>query len=263
MERCAVVATHHKTGTVWMNTTFRAICEALGIPFALIDLNTAVDPESCVAPMVFADSHSSFRHCRWMLADPRFRIFHLIRDPRDVIISGMHYHRTSKERWLFVPRAEFGGMDYQTKLNSLATDSERYLFEMANCGQKTLRRMLGWNYRRANGFECKYEDLVQDVDMSLFTRIATHLGFCEDELEVCRDVFWRNAMFGGKARRKGRIHHIRSGEKGQWRTVFDRCLGEEFINRFGDALVKLGYEEDNSWVGCLPRNAAALQGVSA
>jgi len=256
VDRCAVIATHHKTGSVWMTTTFRAICAKLDMPFVNIGLETKIEADRCIPPVAFSDSHASFRHCRWILNHENVRIFHLIRDPRDVVISGMHYHRTSSEKWLFTPRDKFGGETYQAKLNRLPTEHERYVFEMDFAGGNTIRRMAGWNYGKSNSFECRYEDLIRDFEGDLFVKIAAHLGYGEGELDLCRKTFWDLAIFGGKSRRRHEIRHVRSGETGQWQGVFDRSLGEEFVARFGDVLVRLGYEQDNMWVGRLPQTRA-------
>ncbi len=248
MNRCAVIATHHKTGTVWMNSTFSAICRALDIKFTKVERNDAFSPEDSPPPIVVFQPHSEFANFPWLLDNPEHRVLHLIRDPRDIIISAMHYHRTAEEQQLHIRRRKFGGMTYQQKINTLANDHERYLFEMQNTSKKVIEAMCGWNYARPNCFECKYEDLVMDKEMVLFSRILRHLGFSEDELEKGRQEFWRKSLFGKKAGRQGKTRHLRSGEARQWPAVFDRRLAEAFLQNFGDALVGLGYEPDDSWI---------------
>jgi len=172
----------------------------------------------------------------------------------------MHYHQNAKENWLLRTSAEFGGQTYQAALNACASERERYDFEMRNATSKNIGNMLGWDCTRANSLECHYENLIRDTESQLFLRIAKHLGFSEDERPMCGRVFWRNAIFGGKAKVKEErtFAHIRSGEPEQWRGVFDRKLGEAFLAQFGDVLVKLGYEKDDSWLGGLPAKRGDL-----
>lgn len=84
-------------------------------------------------------------------------------------------------------------------------------------------------------------------------------------LPLCRRMFLRTAIFGGNAKRKqeGKATDGRSGEPEQWRTVFDRKLGETFLAQFGDALVKLGYEKDYSWLDSLPAHRPELDAAVA
>jgi hypothetical protein len=248
----AVIVTHHKTGTVWMQTTFRQIAAKLGIRFVRVHTDAIVPAEELAAPIIFFERSGKFREYPDLSDDPRVRIVHLIRDPRDVVISGMHYHLTSQEGWLHRPSDRFDGRTYQSAINSFATDRARYVFEMDNRAASTIRTMLRWYQDdRTNSFECKYEDLIRDVEMLLFTRVATYLGFSGQELDVCRSAFWKHSLFCRKAEWKD-SGHIRSGEARQWMNVFDKPLAEEFTNRFGDALGSLGYESDNSWIDRLP-----------
>ena len=41
--------------------------------------------------------------------------------------------------------------------------------------------------------------------------------------------------------------HLRSGRTSQWEDHFDDELKSRFKELAGDALVQLGYEEDNNW----------------
>jgi len=250
VKNVVIVATHHKTGTVWMRSVFLRIAKKLGVPFLFIEQLSGTDPAALVAPSIIFDNHAAFHNCRWLLKRPDSRIIHLIRDPRDVIISGMAYHRTASEPWLLRPRQSFGGLTYQEKINSLPDDQARYIFEMHNSANKTIRAMKKWNYKRKNSFECRYEDLIKDTNMEIFTSALLCLGFEGEELDICRKIFKRNSLFG-KAK-PNKSHHIRSGDPRQWMHTFNPLLAKEFVAQFGDVLIELGYEPDNAWVDAVP-----------
>jgi hypothetical protein len=243
----ALVATHHKTGSVWMRTVFKSIARETGLPFVNLSKGGTFDSRRQPPAIVFSD-HSDFSLCAWLLDDPRTRILHVIRDPRDVIISAMHYHRQAKEVWLHEPRKALRGLTYQQKLNRLPDNRARYLFEMDRSAMRVIRDMEKWDSARPSSLECKYEDLIADEQMELASRILVHLGF-EAELETCRQVFWKNSLFGEL--KGSQSTHIRSGAMRQWPEIFDGRLAAAFIKKFPDALVRLGYERDNSWVDAL------------
>src|SRR5579862_798041 len=175
MHNCAIIATYHKSGTLWMEETFGDICKRRNIRFSNIEADESINAENCASPIVVAFPHSTIDKYKWILDQKPYSILHLIRDPRDIIISGMHYHRKAGEKWLHVPREQFGGLSYQIKLNSLRTEKERYLFEIGS--RTTPIEMAAWDYGRPYCYEVKYEDLICDRDLSLFTKIAIHLGF--------------------------------------------------------------------------------------
>jgi hypothetical protein len=259
MNRCAIVTTHHKTGTAWMNSTFRDICAALNIRYLQLGKEKKITEEDAKAPVVFFSMNSDFRNTPWLIENPEHRVFHLIRDPRDIVISGAHYHRVAKEKWLHNPRAAFGGKTYQQQINSLPNNRQRYIFEMNNGTKNTINNIEMWDYERENSFECKYEKLIDDVDMSLFSQIVTHLGFDDNELETCRACFWKNSLFGDKQDGKNKTIHIRSGSAEQWREVFDRPLARTFTKQFGDVLIRLGYEPNDQWVKKLGSKLSSAQ----
>jgi len=250
MKDCAVIATHHKTGTVWMGSIFRDISVACKLRLIRMQRLKGIAPEALVLPSIVINQHSDFKKCRWMLKHPRCRILHLIRDPRDIVLSAMRHHRTAKEDWLHKPRKAFDGLTYQQKINGLPDDRARCIFEMDNGARRTIRSMRKWNYARPGVIECRYESLIGDVGMTAFTAVLLHLGFEDHELDACRTAIRENSLFGTVKEKKQA--HIHSGAARQWAQAFDRSLAAEFIERFGDVLIELGYEKDNAWADALP-----------
>jgi len=250
MNRHAVIATHHKTGTVWMRNTFRDIARELDIKFVYVGKKylrkKEPKPGKFPPPAIFLNDHANFASMSWLLHGEYSRILHLVRDPRDVLISAMHYHRVATEPWLHAPRKGFGGLSYQQKLNSLPDDISRYRFELIHSAGRTVKEMCNWNYGATNCMECRYEELVADCDLKLFTEIILHLGFAPSEIQICHSNFRNNFVVGGRA--SSSSSHVRTGKARQWAEVFDRDLAALFSSQFGDALIALGYERDSSWV---------------
>ena len=161
----------------------------------------------------------------------------------------MHYHSSAGENWLHRPRKVFRGLSYQDKLKSLPDDRARFAFEMRHTSRRVIQAMQHWDYEQPNALECRYEDLIEDVEGLKFTEVMLHLGFERRELVLGRNIFRKNSLFGKK--KQPNDTHIRSGARRQWESVFNRQSAREFVEEFGDVLVKLGYEPDNSWIEAL------------
>lgn len=229
-----LVGTHHKTGTVWIRDVFRQICEHRGTPFFSGRQRDA--PASCA--VMFQD-HSEFDLAA--LAVP-FRGLHMIRDPRDVIISAAFYHRHAAEKWLRRRQWGFGLKSYQEAINACPTEERALLFEMENAAGKAIREMLDWDYTNPRFFEVRYEDLIQDESLEIFRRIFIFLGYEEAELPSLLEIARKNSLFSGHRN----PHHVRSGKVAQWKQHFTPALSSRFVELFGDALERLGYEAEGS-----------------
>jgi hypothetical protein len=229
-----LVGTHHKCGTVWMKNIFSAVCDHLSLTF--------YDGEQRHLPWcydLFFQDHSNFRFSR--LAGLH-RGLHLIRDPRDVIISGVFYHeRCTSERWLTVPNPKFQGRSYQQTLAGLPSLEEKMRFEMLH-GSRSIRDMLAWNYRNPVFYEAKYEDLIEDVELRRFRDIFTFLGYPENQMAELLQIAFDGSLFSGRT-----SAHVRSGKPRQWQSYFTKPLHRQFLDHFGDALVRLGYEQNDQW----------------
>ena len=251
MRNDIVVATHHKTGTVWMDGVFKAIAGDVGARYVNFRAERGRLSELLHSPFVLFCYDSDFGEHAPLLDRENVRIVHLIRDPRDVVISGMHYHKASRESWLHEPIPGYDNLTYQRALQKLPTKFAQYIFEMENSSAGTLRDMANWRYGRANCFEARYEDLRRDSDLAYWHRIMSFLGLDAAERALGGQRFWQNSLFGGLPRLGNR--HVRSGAVAQWRREFTPELAQAFLKRFPGLLQSLRYETSDAWARDLQR----------
>jgi hypothetical protein len=226
------VGTFHKSGTVLMDQIWTQACQALGIGLWKMNDMPAEPKHSWQVAFnyksTFGDIPGSCSH-RGML---------VIRDPRDVIISGMHYHRKSEESWLHVRREQFGGLTYQEKINSLETDEERLLFEMENQGRKTIKGIIRAMEAHPDFYCAKLERLVEDRELAEYRGIFSFLGFEGDALAVLLDAARGNSLFAAQPKLAS---HVRSGRPGLWLTEFTPRVMEVFVSKYANLPQTWGY----------------------
>jgi hypothetical protein len=231
-----LVGAHHKSGTVWLKSIFKAVCNEYSLRF--------FEGKQADAPQqydVFFQDHSRFEFDRF---ESPVRGLHMIRDPRDIILSGCFYHQKAHEQWLHKPREQLRGLTYHQAINRAETLEDKIAFEMEHVGRRTIEEIVGWDYTRSFFWELKYEDLIRDTDLMLFHRAFAFLGFPGSALPGVLAIAYRKSLFSNQLKASG---HIRSGEVGQWKQYFTRQHKERFLELFGDVLIRLGYEDDNDW----------------
>lgn len=101
-----------------------------------------------------------------------------------------------------------------------------------------------WDYTNPHFLEIKYEDLIQDFDLTLFYKIFSFMKFPESLIPHLLEISRNNSMFSSNLKK---TNHIRSGKTNQWKKYFKEKHKNRFIELFGDVLIKLGYEKDNNW----------------
>lgn len=236
LDHVLLICTHHKTGTKWMQQVFSAICDKYNWRFKEGDRETF--PPKCD---VYLSWNSQVRKKR---IKPGYRGLHIIRDPRDVIVSAAFYHQTSREAWLHKKRIGLNGQTYQQAINCQEDLGGKIRFEMEHASGNVIREMLDWDSSDPDIIECRYEDLIIDLELNEFRQIFQHLGFAEEKFDELCEIVWKNSLFSGEVKDVG---HVRSGKPRQWVEYFDRPLRHRFRELFGDALVRLGYEPDDAW----------------
>ena len=184
-----------------MKQVFRAFAKALDIPMIGMwsDRQVADVPQD--RPAFLVNWHGWFPRAIW--DNPAARFFRVIRDPRDILLSGWQYYQTAGpkgEKFLHTARADLGGKTYQEALNCIADKDEQILFEMREKHAVTVQEMLDWPYDDPRQSTLAYEDLMQDHDCSLFKSALRQLGFDQAAIEQGAKAFWNKSLFGGNQR---------------------------------------------------------------
>jgi hypothetical protein len=207
------------------------------------------------------------------------RGFHVIRDPRDLVVSAYFSHRNSH------PTDGLPHLQAHRAALREASLADGLFLEMAFSTTELLQ-IADWDYANDAVLEWRMEDLIRDP-YGGFLKICDHLGLLRDveplraaehirvwlprllnrsrrwpfrELRLRRDAtaetvlgaahrFRFEARSGGRARGREDVDSpVRKGVAGDWINHFSRCHAEAFDTQFGDLLVNLGYEQDSEWV---------------
>ena len=298
---------HHKCASTWIRSILREVTWAAGLtleevfcPYlpekrtALItasqqrlpfeDLATYLQQQNAV----FASFPIAVSELVENLQTIPFRGFHVVRDPRDLIVSAYFSHRYSH------PIEPLPELEPHRKRLAAVSKEEGLFLEM-EFSAPVLQDMGAWPYGHPDILEVKMEELTARPYEG-FVRIFEFLGLLDEGesysarrrirlfvREMLNRVSFRyrwlrwlrrpmsvtgelllgrvwDHRFEKKARRrKGEEDprsHYRKGQPGDWRNHFTEEHVAAFKEKFGDLVVRLGYEPDNDW-GLTPREPVA------
>jgi hypothetical protein len=167
------------------------------------------------------------------------RGFHMIRDPRDMIVSGYFSHRYSHP--VVFPelpphRAELSGLDIDTGLSREIEFSGQFIDAMST-----------WNYAQPHILEVRMEDVVEEP-VAQWAAIVAHLEWRRpaSDREFLAEIIERNSfqrLAGGRDRGDVDIrHHYRRGVAGDWRNYLNAEHLAQIRRRYGDLVERLGYQ---------------------
>jgi hypothetical protein len=231
-----VHCSHHKAGTVWFLRVLMAVARAYGLRSRM----GAPEPARGPFDLVYFANADEFN--RDLLGPRRIRGSHVVRDPRDLVVSGYEYHLVTKEAWAQVPRPFYGGLGYQAYLRSL-NDYDGLMAEILWFAATTAHGMAAWDYGQPDFLELRYEDVLADELVS-FERLFRWYGFNDAALARGLEAVDRLSLRNSATTL---AHPVRASEPGEWH---DR-LSPEHVARFkektGDLVVRLGYETDSDW----------------
>ncbi len=167
---------HHKCATGWIDNILMEVCFHMGIHFKMAHTPAHFEPYGSLTGLVEAERIDFLAYTN---ADARYlsdfsfhRGFHVVRDPRDVLVSAYfsHLHSHSTKGW---PELEA----HRQRLKEV--DKEEGLFlemEFSKAGFEEFDR---WNYNQPNVLEMKMEDLSR-MPVEGFLRIMRFLGILDE-----------------------------------------------------------------------------------
>lgn len=264
--RFLCIGTHHKTGTVWMRRVLHEISRRQGIGIMQVNRAKRIADLPETGPQIVVNWSSLYPI--EMLMHPEARFVHVIRDPRDVLISGMRYHQTAPlgtEKFLARQRPEWDGRNYKDHLRALATDQERLLVEMENKHHRTLLEMLAWPYGHPGAVELRFEELLADESCILFRAALSRCDIGGLDIDDAVTSFWNHSLFGGLKKQEDRPRRVENHmtsprpAKSKWQSELPRSVARIYAERYGEALRVLGYAQDDSWVDLCPEDAALAE----
>lgn len=227
-----VIGTHHKVLTVFLGRVFRTFAALTNRSY---DRGMGKDLDySCD---VLIDHHSDFQ---FGLLPTGWMGLHVVRDPRDVLVSAANYHVRSTEKWLHRPEDKFGGRTYQDMVKALPTLEARMLFELDHVVGEDISAMLAWDYGRPGMLELRYENLVGDGAAEHFAQAIGAWDLPPEERRLLVKLFEYFSI--GKPGTKGNTH-IRNARAGQWAQHFTPAVTARFDALFPGAARRLGYAE--------------------
>jgi hypothetical protein len=256
-----IVFSYHKSGTSLFLHVMTKVSKILGLTlvnhYGLVE-RLELEPDVILLP------HSMLRGA----LDRPYRAIRLIRDPRDIWVSGYLYHLRCNEEWcrntdmdptppIRWPQVDhafahwpedwkrrylerLGGKSYQQNLldRSLAEGLDFELDCYTGC---TLATMREWKLNGADALDVKLEDVMTDFDGAML-RIFDHFGFTADRtkaaLGVARSEDIRRMDHAAIAGRP----QIYSRTISKWRDLLSAAQIARFEERHGDLIRALGYE---------------------
>ncbi len=234
---------HHKCASGYISQVVSGLCKRANLDVCRV---TSSDAESTARVRRFdfdflIQQNADQRTMDVMLAGRSFRGFHVIRDPRDVLVSAYfsHLHSHRLDPWLRAHRPALARLGQEDGM----------LLELETITGKVLQNMQAWAYDDPRIYETRFEVLTLRPDPE-FRKIFRFLGVpCgKDDLHqvVSRKSF--QSLSQGRAKGQENIyHHYRKGIVGDWKNYFTERIKHAFKQHYGQLLIDLGYEANHDW----------------
>lgn len=272
----AAYFSHHKCASDWTLRVLKQLSEAVGfrvhhthwpkrLPLGFDRMRTwaeRIEASWEVAAQGEYDlliaTNAEMEHVRTLSARG-FSGFHVIRDPRDIIVSGYFSHLSSHpvnpdaNPWLCLHREL---LQRRSKEDGLLLELEYSVTHM--------NRIRNWEYGYQGIVESRFETVMPAPEVELAGLLAG-TGIVVDGwtapagaavsipisgatwAAVMEANSFRKLTAGREKGQSEQSHHLRSGVAGDWRNHFTPAVVEKFKHLYPGMVPGLGYETDDSW----------------
>ena len=168
---------HHKCASGWIDNIIREFCLHMGVSFKIVHQPYSFEQYGTLGPLVAAENiqflayiNTSTRYTRDLKV---YRAFHVVRDPRDIVVSAYFSHKKSLNAPTWQELT-----DLRAALQTLSKD-EGLFFELEYLSQQ-FAEMAAWDYNQPHILEVKMEELSADP-VNEFIRILRFLEMFDEE----------------------------------------------------------------------------------
>ncbi|MCS3672815.1 hypothetical protein GGP66_000219 [Salinibacter ruber] len=272
---------HHKCATGWTTSILMEFCFHLGRRFRIAHGPVQYGADGGLRAWVARHDVEFLAYTNAEMYEvqslPSHQGVHVVRDPRDVLVSAYFSHKNSHptENW---PELE----THREALRSLS--KEEGLLKEIEFSRPFLEAMQTWDYDQEHILEMKMENLTANPD-TRFRRMLRHLGLFEEDPD--EGLLHRGRHYGNRllykayhelplspprrltveptlhpsvldeileahrfermtdGRSKGEADpesHYRKGEPGDWKNHFTDRVRQAFEDAYGDIVETLGYD---------------------
>jgi hypothetical protein len=259
---------HHKCASNWCVNVVRSCCEALGTTSATFN-NWLLFEEDCKRQsygyhkdfllnaeragcgfLCITDCDDSIRQ-----ATPFERGFHVVRDPRDIIVSAYFSHMNT-HNIDYLPGMEKNRRELQSM------SKRDGLLHTMDFLAGLMEDLASWQ-SDDRILEVRMEDVLTSPFLGM-TRILSHLGIMESKMSeefngapkrisplTLQKIVNENSfevLSGGRSRgQENTSSHYRKGMPGDWINHFEDIHIEVFKKYYNGLLIKWGYTEEEDW----------------
>lgn len=276
---------HHKCATGWTSSILREICFYLGLKVKTVH---GSDQYGKLGSLYSLTKRFNVEFLLYTNAEIRevqklknYKGFHVVRDPRDMLISAYFSHIQSHP---------IGGWseleEHRKELKTLS--KEVGLLQEIEFSGPFFKAMDAWDYDQAHILEIKMEDLTAEPVIQ-FQNILQHLGLFDKKKLDGLSIIKRSLQYANrvlykishefpvpiprKLKKENKIHpnilsliveknsfkkktggrvkgdvdlasHYRKGQPGDWKNHFTDRVEKKFYQTYGDLIEKLGYRLD-------------------
>ncbi len=283
---------HHKCASQYVRGVFQTVGRLLGLTFQSVYVDNSLlslaesenrkllrvkgqNSEEPTADLLYFGNGTAVA-VELLAARGEYRGLHVIRDPRDILVSAYFSHRYSHSI-----RDSWGErlLEHRQRLAAAPSVEAGLLLEL-DFSQGNFQHIADWNYDNPKVYETRYESLIINpaavfseafrflglkvpgwgisslfgiaVDASirkLFGRAMSRRACLPQPIlryVLARHAFQRRA--GGRRPGQENVqHHYRKGIAGDWRNHFTPRVTAAFKERYGNMLIDLAYESSCDW----------------
>lgn len=267
---------HHKGATTWVRYLIERVCNLRGDRWAVFDNPRQFDGDLAGTITRRRLDFVAYTNANRIHLDglPAFRGFHIVRDPRDILVSAYFSHRNSH------PVNDWKELESH-RVHLLGLSEEAGLRAEMEFSAGVFEDIASWDYEQENVLELKFEQVVvhpfetmleafsflgliadRPAQAGEYGVLALHQAtrFLEGRLKgrlrafgrldlipaevLASEIYQRRFSRLTKGRVQGeedRRSHYRKGTPGDWENHFTPAVERAFRERFGDLPERLGY----------------------